>query len=39
MCAKMRGVDASDFIDGVKLGNPDLVSVHLFDPKYKTISW
>lgn len=39
MCAKMRGVDASDFIDGVKLGNPDLVSEYLFDPKYKTISW
>ncbi|RDH85528.1 MAG: DsrE/DsrF-like family protein [endosymbiont of Escarpia spicata] len=39
MCAKMHGIEASDLIDGTKLGNPDLVSEFLFDPKYKAISW
>ena len=39
MCAKMHGMDPSDLIDGTKLGNPDLVSEYLFDPKYKNISW
>lgn len=39
MCAKMHGIEPSDLIAGTKLGNPELVSEFLFDPKYKTISW
>jgi sulfur relay (sulfurtransferase) complex TusBCD TusD component (DsrE family) len=39
MCAKMRGMDPSDFIDGAELGNPELVASSLFDPKYQVISW
>lgn len=39
MCAKMRGMDSSDFIDGAVLGNPELVASSLFDPKYQVISW
>jgi len=39
MCAKMNGLKASDLIDGTQLGNPELVSNYLFDPKYQVISW
>lgn len=39
VCARMNGVSESDLIDGAQLGNPDLVSSYLFDPKYQVISW
>jgi len=39
MCAKMHGIKPAGLIDGTKLGNPELISEYLFDPKYKSISW
>lgn len=38
-CAKAAGLTHADFIDGVKMGNPDLVMGLLFDPTVKTLSW
>ena len=39
MCAKMNGLTEADLIKGAQMGNPELVSSYLFDPKYKVISW
>ncbi|MGB5452628.1 MAG: DsrE family protein [Sedimenticolaceae bacterium] len=39
MCAKMNGLDPSDFIEGAMLGNPELVAEYLFDPSYQVLSW
>jgi sulfur relay (sulfurtransferase) complex TusBCD TusD component (DsrE family) len=38
-CSKAAGLTAEDFIDGVKMGNPELVKGLLFDPAVKTLSW
>ena len=38
-CSKAAGLTEADFIDGVQMGNPDLVTGLLFDPKVKTLSW
>lgn len=38
-CSKAAGLVHEDFIDGVTMGNPDLVSEILFDPNVKTLSW
>jgi len=38
-CSKAAGLTADDFIDGVKMGNHDLVMGLLFDPAVKTLSW
>jgi sulfur relay (sulfurtransferase) complex TusBCD TusD component (DsrE family) len=38
-CSQAAGLTESDFIDGVKMGNPDLVKGILFDPAVKTLSW
>lgn len=38
-CSKAAGLTHEDFIDGVTMGNPDLVSEILFDPNVKTLSW
>jgi len=38
-CSKAAGLTQPDFIDGVKMGNPDLVMGLLFDPSVKTLSW
>jgi len=38
-CSKAAGLVAEDFIDGVQMGNPDLVMGLLFDPNVKTLSW
>lgn len=38
-CSKAAGLTKDDFIDGVKMGNPELVQGILFDPKVKTLSW
>jgi len=38
-CTKAAGLVHEDFIDGVTMGNPDLVSEILFDPNVKTLSW
>jgi sulfur relay (sulfurtransferase) complex TusBCD TusD component (DsrE family) len=38
-CSKAAGLEHKDFIDGVTMGNPDLVSEILFDPNVKTLSW
>lgn len=38
-CSKAAGLVHEDFIDGVTMGNPDLVSEILFDPTVKTLSW
>lgn len=38
-CSKAAGLKHADFIDGVEMGNPDLVMGLLFDPAIKTLSW
>ncbi|MEA3640716.1 MAG: DsrE family protein [Lamprobacter sp.] len=38
-CSKAAGLTEDDFIDGVQMGNPDLVLGILFDPAVKTLSW
>ena len=38
-CSKAAGLTIDDFISGVKMGNPELVSGILFDPSVKTLSW
>lgn len=38
-CSKAAGLTKDDFIDGVKMGNPELVQGILFDPQVKTLSW
>jgi len=38
-CAKAAGLTKDDFIEGVQMGNPDLVLGILFDPTVKTLSW
>jgi predicted peroxiredoxin len=38
-CSKAAGLTKSDFIEGVKMGNPKLVQSILFDPQVKTLSW
>jgi len=38
-CSKAAGLTKDDFIEGVKMGNPELVQSILFDPKVKTLSW
>ena len=39
VCAKMHGIQKSDLVHGAMLGNPDVVSASLFDPKNQVISW
>ena len=38
-CSKAAGFEHADFIDGVKMGNPELISRLLFNPIVKTLSW
>ncbi|MEA3643567.1 MAG: DsrE family protein [Lamprobacter sp.] len=38
-CSKAAGLTEDDFIEGVQMGNPDLVLGILFDPTVKTLSW
>jgi predicted peroxiredoxin len=38
-CSQAAGLTLDDFIDGVQMGNPDLVKGLLFDPNVKTLSW
>ena len=38
-CSKAAGLTQADFIEGVEMGNPDLVMGLLFDPSVKTLSW
>jgi predicted peroxiredoxin len=38
-CSQAAGLTEADFIEGVQMGNPDLVTGLLFDPKVKTLSW
>jgi len=38
-CSKAAGLESGDFIEGVEMGNPDLVMGLLFDPSVKTLSW
>lgn len=38
-CSKAAGLTAPDFIEGVQMGNTELVSGILFDPAVKTLSW
>lgn len=38
-CSKAAGLTEADFIEGVTMGNPDLVTGLLFDPTVKTLSW
>lgn len=38
-CSKAAGLTKDDFIDGIQMGNPELVNGLLFDPAVKTLSW
>jgi predicted peroxiredoxin len=38
-CSKAAGLTKADYIDGVKMGDWEIVSEILFDPKVKTLSW
>lgn len=38
-CSKAAGLTKKDFIDGVMMGNEELVLGILFDPNVKTLSW
>jgi sulfur relay (sulfurtransferase) complex TusBCD TusD component (DsrE family) len=38
-CAEAAGLAQDDFIEGIQMGNPDLVAGILFDPTVKTLSW
>lgn len=38
-CSKAAGLTSEDFIEGVKMGRPELVHSLLFDPAVKTLSW
>lgn len=38
-CSKAAGLTQADFIEGVQMGNPDLVMSLLFAPNVKTLSW
>lgn len=38
-CSQAAGLKQEDFIEGVKMGSPDLVMGLLFDPRVKTLSW
>lgn len=38
-CSKAAGLTEEDFVDGIQMGNPDLVLGLLFDPAVKTLSW
>ncbi|MGD1991287.1 MAG: DsrE family protein [Chromatiales bacterium] len=38
-CSKAAGLSEGDFIEGVQMGNPELVFGLLFDQNVKTLSW
>ena len=38
-CSRAAGLTTADFIEGVEMGNPDLVLGILFDPNVKTLTW
>ena len=38
-CSNAAGLTKDDYIEGVTMGNPDLVMGLLFDPDVKTLSW
>lgn len=38
-CSQAAGLTEKDYIDGITMGNQDLVLGLLFDPKVKTLSW
>jgi len=39
LCSKAAGLTKQDYIDGVTMGNAEVVSKILFDPNVKTLSW
>ena len=38
-CSSAAGLTKADYIDGITMGNEDLVLWLLFDSKMKTLSW
>lgn len=38
-CAQAAGLTDDDLIEGVQMGNPDLVRGILFDPNVRTLTW
>lgn len=38
-CAKHYGIEETDFIEGVKVGNPELTGSYLFKEDAKTMTW
>lgn len=39
VCSKAAGLTKQDYIDGVQMGNPELIGNILFAPNVKTLSW
>ena len=39
LCSKAAGLTKEDYIDGVTMGSPKIVSEILFNPNVKTLSW
>lgn len=39
VCMKVHKITDADLVEGAVIGNPDIISEYLFDPKYKVISW
>ena len=38
-CSKAAGLTKADYIDGVQMGNFELIESWLFDPNTKTLAW
>lgn len=38
-CSRAAGLSSADFIEGVEMGNPELVRSILFDPNVTTLTW
>lgn len=38
-CSAAAGLTEADYIDGVRMGNWELIEARLFDPQIKTLSW
>jgi sulfur relay (sulfurtransferase) complex TusBCD TusD component (DsrE family) len=38
-CSAAAGLTEADYIDGVQMGNWELIESLLFDPAIKTLSW
>ncbi len=39
VCMGVHKIADADLVDGVVIGNPEIISEYLFDPTYRVISW